>query len=603
MYRQNSLFLYKNKPARLLNVGDRLEIEIEGGEVVRVRPKDIVLLHPGPVARLSDLRPQSGEVAAAWEILAGEKTNLPELAELIYGSYTPSTAWAVWQQVAEGLYFEGSPDSIRVRTVEEVTHRREEREQAEAHQAAWKGFIERVRQGAVLPEDRERLREVENVAYGRAQRSAILRDTGRAESAESAHALLLELGVWDEQVNPYPVRLGVPTHQLDLAVPALGDEDRRDLTGLPAYAIDDAGTDTPDDALSLDGGRVWVHIADVAAMIEPGSLLDLEARARGESMHLPENTIHLFPREVTLQLGLGLQAVSPALSFGIDIDDAGKVTGFEIVPSRVRVQRVSYAEADALMDEEPFRTLERLTDAVRENRRANGAVMLDFPETRIRIDDGIVRIETIEQLRSRAVVEECMILAGTETARFASALGLPMAFSQQEPLQTVERPKTLSEMFALRRLLKRSQSRTTPGRHGGLGVPAYAQVTSPLRRYLDLVGHQQLRQYTKSGQPLFREADILERIGAVDAVVGAVRQTEVLSETHWTLVFLLQNPGWQGDGILVEKRGTSGLVIIPSLALETRVTLPYDMPLDARLSLRLAGVDLSQRNARFRVVS
>lgn len=601
--KQNSLYLYKNKPARLVSIGDRMDIEVEGGEIVRVRSKDITLLHPGPLMRLQDLQPQAGEVAAAWEILAGEKTSLADLAELIYGAYTPSSAWAAWQQVQDGLYFEGTPDTIRARTADEVAHRKQEREQAEAHQLEWRLFISRVRQGTILAEDRERLRDVENMAYGRSQRSVILREIGRAESPESAHALLLELGIWDGQVNPYPVRLGVAVQQVDLPVPALRVEDRLDLTGLPAYAIDDAGTDTPDDAISLDGSRLWVHVADVAALVEPESALDLEARARGESLHLPEGTVHLLPREVTLQLGLGMQPVSPALSFGIDIDDLGRVTGFEIVPTRVRVRRISYAEADGLMDLEPFRQIERLAYAVRENRRAAGAVMLDFPEVKIHIEGGSVCIDPLAPLRSRAIVEECMILAGSETARYAGSLGLSMAFSQQEALETGARPETLSEMFAMRRLLKRSQLWTTPGRHDGLGVPAYTQVTSPLRRYQDLVAHQQIRHFIKHGAPLFHEADILERIGTVDAVIGSLRQAEAFSENHWTMVYLMQNPQWQGEGVLVEKRGASALVIIPSLALETRLTLPHDLPLDARLPLKLVGVDLAQRTARFRMMA
>jgi exoribonuclease-2 len=127
-------------------------------------------------------------------------------------------------------------------------------------------------------------------------------------------------------------------------------------------------------------------------------------------------------------------------------------------------------------------------------------------------------------------------------------------------------------------------------------------VTSPLRRYLDLVGHQQLRHYLINGAPLFNDAALLERIGAIDAPVGAARQAEMLSETHWTMVYLLQNPHWQGEGILVEKRGSSGFVIIPSLALETRVTLARDLPLDTLLLLGLSGVDLPQRSARFRMI-
>ncbi len=630
-----SLLLYKNRPGRLAQVGERLEIELPNGETARVRPKDVDVLHPGPLGSLSDLRPVTGEVQAAWEILAGERTNLAELAELVYGAFTPATAWAAWQQVSEGIYFEGSPANIRARSAEEVARRQQERSQAESHQRARAEFLGRARRGETIPADREFLREIETLALGRAERSPLLRELGRAETAESAHALLLELGIWDEMTNPYPARLGLPLKQPELPVPALPAEERRDLTHLAAFAIDDEDTDTPDDAVSYEeqpGGaaRLWVHIADVAALVEPDSPLDLEARARGESLHLPEGTIHLLPREVTLRLGLGLNETNPALSFGMDIDTEGRVTGMEITPSRVRVTRLSYDAAEQMMDAPPLSQLERLTRRARERRRASGAVMIDFPEVRIDIADGLVRIRPLPPLRSRRMVEEAMILAGLETARFAVERGLRLPFSQQEPPddpasrppgetqdhpgdepadrpadEPAGSPQTLAQMFATRRKLKRSRYTASPGPHSGLGAAAYTQITSPLRRYLDLVGHQQIRAYLK-GAPLFDEGALLERIGAAEAVVGSVRQAELLSEKHWTLVYLLQHPDWRGEGVLVDTRtqhgrGAAGTVLIPALALETRVHLKREIPLDGIVSLALNGVVLPQGEASFRV--
>lgn len=601
----NSLLLYKNRPARLAHAGDRLEIDLGGGETARVRPKDVTLLHPGPLASLDALKPLTDEVQAAWEILAGEHTSLLELAELIYGAATPAAAWSAWQQVAEGVYFEGTPADIRARSAEEVARRAQEREAAAARQRAYHDFLERARHAELLPADRDYLRDAEALANGRGERSTVLRDLGRAETPENAHALLLELGVWDEQVDPYPLRQGLSLRQPDLAVPDLPDEARCDLTGLAALAIDDAGTDTPDDALSFQpdgsgGGRLWVHIADVAALVPPGSPLDQEARARGETLHLPEGAIHLLPREVTNRLGLGLQERSPALSFGLDLTAAGEVSGMEITPAWVRVTRLTYESAEEIIDTEPLASLARLTTLVRARRQANGAVMIDFPEAKIHVAAGQVVLYPLPDLRSRAVVEESMILAGSQTARFAGERGLRLPFSQQEAVETAERPHTLAEMFAFRRLLKRAQYKTTPGAHGGLGVAAYSQVTSPLRRYLDLVGHQQLRAFLK-GAPLLSESDLMERIGAVEALSGAIRQAELASERHWTMVYLMQHPGWRGEGILVEKRGPSGVFILPALALETRIHLPHDLPLDSHVALSLNGVNLPQREASFRL--
>ena len=111
-----SLVLYKQSPATVTAVTDKIDIKLANAKSKRVRTKDIVLLHPGPVAALAELDLPEGELLEAWELLAGECCDLEELAALIYGEFSPASAWASWQRVAEGLYFEGSPTSIRARS-------------------------------------------------------------------------------------------------------------------------------------------------------------------------------------------------------------------------------------------------------------------------------------------------------------------------------------------------------------------------------------------------------------------------------------------------------------------------------------------------------
>lgn len=600
--REGSLVLYKNRPARVKRAGKKLEIELEGAEIRQVRPKDVALLHPGPLERLDELKPQAGEVETAWEILAGATLHLAELAELVYGVYTPSTAWAAWELVADGLYFRGTPAAVLVRSPEEVSQERASRDAKAAERQAWAAFLARVQEGQTAPADRPYLRNVEALALGQRSKSRVLRHLGRAERPENAHALLLELGHWDRTVDPYPQRLGLTTTPPTAALPALPQEDRVDLTHLPAYAIDDEDTQDPDDALTLEGERLWVHVADVAALVHPDSEADLEARARGANLYLPEGTAHMLPPQATQMLGLGLAEISPALSFGLDLTPGGEIAGMEVVPSWVRVTRLSYAEANARLAEEPFQSLYRLAQVYQACRRKGGAVLIELPEVKIWVEDGKVIIRPLPPLESRMLVTEAMLMAGEAAARFALERDIPFPFATQPPPPTGTQQPTegLAGAYALRNTLQRSQTKSVPAPHTGLGLAVYARATSPLRRYLDLVAHQQLRGYLR-GEDILGAQEMLERIGAVEAVTGSVRQAERLARQHWTLVYLLQHPGWRGEGILVEKRNSRGTVLIPELDLEPRVHLREDLPLNSVVPLFLSGVELPELEAYFRL--
>ena len=592
----DSLVLFKNRPARVLQAGDSLEIELENGKTLKVRHKDVALLHPGPLHALADLRAADGDVETAWELLAGGNTTLAELAELVYGAYTPPTAWLAWQLVAEGLHFGGTAAEVVAHTAEEVARKRAAREAKAAAERVWSDFMERLRGGELVAEDRRHLVDVEALALGKRTSSRALRELGRTQSPERAHALLCELGHWDATVNPYPQRLEVDTRVPQAVLPDLPEETRLDLTHLDAFAIDDAGNKDPDDALSWHDNRLWVHVADVAALAPPDSQLDLEARARGCNLYLPEGTVPMLPPAATQALGLGLQAVSPALSFGLEVNADGGIVKTEIVPSWVRVTRLTYGEVETRLEESPFRELMRLAESSQARRRAQGAVFIELPELKVQAENGQVSLQPLAPLKSRDLVAEAMLLAGEAAAQFALAQNIPLPFTTQAAPEAPQVIEGLAGMFALRRSLKRSVQTGEPAPHAGLGLAAYARTTSPLRRYLDLVVHQQLR-----GNPLLDSQQILERVGAAESVTQNRVQAERLSRRHWTLVYLLAHPDWRGDGVVVEKRGPRTTVLIPDLGLEPTLTLRDNPALNTVLPLALTGVSLPDLEAHFQV--
>ena len=124
---KHSLVAYKNRPALVIENSPDLQIELEDGSKQKVRAKDIIPIHPGPVLKIADLEAQSGDAETAWELLSDSAVTLRELAELAFGSFTPSTAWEAWQLVSDGLYFQGTTDSITAASREEVSQKQETR--------------------------------------------------------------------------------------------------------------------------------------------------------------------------------------------------------------------------------------------------------------------------------------------------------------------------------------------------------------------------------------------------------------------------------------------------------------------------------------------
>jgi exoribonuclease-2 len=600
MLKINSLVLYKNRPARVVAQGNKMEVELEDGSTKKIRPKDVTLLHPGPLNSLKELTPQTGDAATAWEILAGETTGIKEFCEFVFEAYTPATSWAAMQLLEEGLYFRGTADEIVTATEEEVTAEKKKRAAKIAEQEAWAAFLARVKTNKIIEDDFPRLKEIEQLALGKDVKSPLLKELAISATPQNAHALLLRLGRWDELKNPYPSRFDISLKVPDFPLPDLPEEERRDLTHMPAFAIDDEGSQDPDDAIGFDGERIWIHIADAAAMVAWDDDADKEARKIASNSYLPECKVPMLPPKATERLALGLQEISPALSFGLILSETGEITDMILTPSWVKVTRLTYAEAAEKLGEEPFKSLMELGLRFQTRRKEKGAVIFDLPEVKIRVIEGKVTITPLPPLKSRQMVAEAMFMAGEAAARFALENKIPFPFTNQDPPEEPEEPKDLASMFAYRFKMKRSRMQSAAKPHAGLGLDVYARVTSPLRRYLDLVVHQQLRAFL-AGEPVMDEQELMIRVGAVEAVQKNVSDAERFSNKHWTLVYLLQNPGQQYEGILVENSGRRTTVLIPQLGLDVPVHLGKNVPLNTRLNLEVSNIDLPNLAVHFNI--
>jgi exoribonuclease-2 len=138
----------------------------------------------------------------------------------------------------------------------------------------------------------------------------------------------------------------------------------------------------------------------------------------------------------------------------------------------------------------------------------------------------------------------------------------------------------------------------TPAPHAGLGLSFYSQVTSPLRRYGDLIAHQQLRAFI-DGRRILDKDEMLERVAAGDAASLAARKASRLSETHWKLVYLMQNPEQTYKGYCIDKRGNETLFLIPELDMQTTLKACGDVQLNEEAILKPNRIDITTQEVTF----
>ena len=262
------------------------------------------------------------------------------------------------------------------------------------------------------------------------------------------------------------------------------------------------------------------------------------------------------------------------------------------------MQRISYQDAETRLEQESLRDLWQLTERFRARRQARNAVAIELPEVDLKVLGGAVRIRPVERLRSRELVTDAMLMAGEAIARHCQELAIPIPYATQAAPNQPQTAVDLAAMWAYRKQLKPSRLSVEPAPHCGLGLDLYTRATSPLRRYSDLLLHQQLRAHLAGREPL-STTQVAERIDAAEAASLTIRRAERQSNTHWKLVWLKQNPQWQGEGVVVSQDPGKVLVLIPELALDVKVRVQGGADLNARLWLKPREIDLPELICHF----
>jgi exoribonuclease-2 len=586
------------------------------------------------------LRSAEVDVATLWDLTQGESGALAEitLADLALASTDAPACLATALALAkDGVRFVRKPAGWQPRGEEavaeillereQVARRAEDKAMALAALArawnggAWQALGSAVERRILLALEALAVSDLEAPEKERALAQEALEAAGARgdRPSEAAFRLLRRTGRFaSDDENLAIVRFGLRTEFADeaqlaaeaAAAAGFDRAGRRDLTARTTLTIDDETTREVDDALSIDERddglvEVGIHIADPCAFIAVGDPLDVEARTRGTTYYFPEGKLLMLPSvlsEGAASLVAGLDR--PALSFLVTVDAEGRVAGTEIVRSIVRVTaRLGYDEVDATLragtgpHADVLTRLAAVASRREAVRRANGAIALRAPETEIRVaaDGSLSLSQRDPDTPAQRLVSEAMILAGEVAAAWLDARRVPAIFRRQPapdgrlPDADPSQPEAV-HIRAVRRLLKRGEAGLRPGTHHALGLSAYAQVTSPLRRYQDLSMHRQIVAVLAGRPPDYDAAAMQVLLAATERAESEGRRAERAMDRYFMLRWLERSIGGTVTGVVVDVFPRP-IVVLDETLLELPVPSLVDASPGDRVRLKVLRVN------------
>ena len=324
---------------------------------------------------------------------------------------------------------------------------------------------------------------------------------------------------------------------------------RKDLTKLPIITIDGADAKDLDDAVyveKLENGnyKLIVAIADVSHYVKKDTVLDLEARHRGNSVYLVDRVLPMFPKEISNGI-CSLNEKEEKLTFSceMEIDLKGDVVNYEVYKSVIKsVHRMTYKDVNAILDGdkdlineysdiyEMLKQMLELSKILRAKKFTRGSIDFELPELKVVLDEDNNKVEKV-LLRDRGegekIIEDFMIAANETVAERIYWLELASIYRTHEKPDREKivvlneilakfgykipnfdnlHPKQFQEIIerskdketsmlvhkTILRALKQARYTVEDIGHFGLSSSHYTHFTSPIRRYADLMVHRVL---------------------------------------------------------------------------------------------------------------
>jgi exoribonuclease-2 len=610
-----------------------VQVELDSGKRVKVKGANVLLKFdkPAPAQLLADATTisQSIELDLAWEFAPETEFGFADVAREYFNA-DASTA----QQVGALIRLYEAPHYFRragkgrfkkasAETVQLALAGIEKKKQIQAQIESWSQALMAGQCPAPIKEQLYKIlfRPDKNapeykavVEASRTSQTAPLTLLQNAGAIASAYDFHWQRFLFDN----FPKGTGFPK----LDAPVIAQE--LPLAPVQAYSIDDSQTTEIDDALSLQGlgtGQVVVgiHIAAPGLAIEPSSAIDNVGRNRLSTVYMPGYKITMLPDEVVQSYTLAEGQACPAVSLYVTFDEATlsiqhSETKLERVPIRANLRH------DQLDQWVTKAWLEDLSPTAREGEpqlpiahnelaffwrlaqhlKAGREVMRGKPENFNRPDYNFRLVrdnkdtpptgqEAVQiSVRQRGapldlIVAEAMILANSTWGQWLASLGVPAIYRSQASMAPGVKV--------------RMGTKALP--HAGIGVPAYAWSTSPLRRYTDLVNQWQIIACAKHGATAAlaapfkpKDAQLFAIISAFDAAYTAYNAYQSGMERFWTLQYLQQENITEVVASLVkEMAGGSWLVRADNLPLMLTVMGASGLMRGDKVKVQLGTVD------------
>ncbi len=583
-----------------------------------------------------------------WELVRDETEayGFEELAELYWDAQTSPDRYAalIWHLHSDGCpFFDDAGERYRP-VAEDVVAEHKERTRRQAEEASEESSFllwlnresDELTPESMSPRQRSRLERlvdfvvsVEDTQQNAWAKAFLARIRKGGDLRRFAFDLLVSRGVLGADENLDLRRCEVPIDFPDEATaaaaacdhgPALGDSARRDLRDREVFSIDGETTTDVDDALSLrateDGYELGIHITDLSVSIAEGTTLDRVARGRLVSFYFPERRIPMLPESLSSGSGSLLEGEErPVLSLLARFDHELQLTGAELVQGRiVNHHQLTYDRVDALLEGESHPLTERIVivdriaRACRQRRVDAGAVEFDRPEVTIEVgDDGgsEVRVNcTSRETAANRLVSEMMILYNLEVAKYSIAQGIPFVDRTQaaasQPLP--DGPIDAYQRFVFFKGVAPSQFSLEPDHHHLLGVERYSQVSSPLRRYMDLIAQRQLVHAVRTGTAGLSAAALGLVVHEADERLRELGRLEFARQRYWLLKYLASRHQESFEACVLDVRERDCLVELDGYGLRAPATPAGEVKPGDSVTVQVSHIDHWDQHVRFRMV-